>query len=155
MWNSKNSAKLSIAVCFVLAAALLLFIVAGHWIFEFYMTAYRGFTPDGDAIKMLKTVFAFCFYPSSIFAGAIIYVLLRLLFNIKNDKVFIDRNVTYLRVVSWCCFVIAIITFAGGFFYMPFMFIALGGGFVGMLLWVLKNVMQSAVSLREENDLTI
>ena len=38
---------------------------------------------------------------------------------------------------------------------MPFMFVALAGGFVGMLLRVLKNVMQSAVELREENDLTI
>ena len=38
---------------------------------------------------------------------------------------------------------------------MPFMFVAAAGGFTGMLLRVLKNVMQSAVELREENDLTI
>ena len=155
MWNSKKSAQLSIVVCFILAVVLLGFVVAGHWIFELYMTAFRGFSPTGEAIKMLKTVFGCCFYPSAVFAAIILYSLLKLLYNIKNDKVFIAQNVTYLRIVSWCCYVIALITFVGGFFYMPFMFVALAGGFVGMLLRVLKNVMQSAVSIREENDLTI
>ena len=68
---------------------------------------------------------------------------------------FINQKATLLRAVSWCCFAISLITFVGAFFYMPFGFIALAGGFVGMMLRVLKNVMQSAVELREENDLTI
>lgn len=153
MWNSKKSVNLSIAVCYILAIALLIFVVAGNGIFVIYMTSFRGFS--FEAIKTLKTVFGCCFYPSSVFAAATIYALLRLLYNIKNEKVFISQNVTYLRSVSWCCYVIALITFVGGFFYMPFMFVALAGGFVGMLLRVLKNVMQSAVELREENDLTI
>jgi hypothetical protein len=38
---------------------------------------------------------------------------------------------------------------------MPFGFVALAGGVVGMMLRVLKNVMQSAALMREENDLTI
>lgn len=155
MWNSKKSAVFSIAVCFILVFALLVFIFFGPWIFEFYMTAYRGFKPGGEALAMLKTVFASCFYPSAIFAAIILYSLIKLLFNIKAEKTFIGENVTYLKVVSWCCFVIGVITLAGAFFYMPFGFVALAGGFVGMLLRVLKNVMQSAVELRQENDLTI
>ena len=155
MWNSKKSVKLSIAVCYTLAAVLAMLIFAGPWVFELYMTAYRGFSASGEALKMLKTVFGFCFYPSAVFAAVIIYSLLRLLHNIKADKIFIGANASYLRNVSWCCFAIGAITFVGGFFYMPFMFVALAGGFVGMLLRVLKNVMQSAVEIREENDLTI
>ncbi len=155
MWNYKKSVKLSIGVCYALAAVLIVLIFAGPWVFELYMTAYRGFAPDGEALKSLKTVFAACFYPSAVFAGVIIYSLLKLLNNIKNEKIFITENAVALRRVSWCCFVIAVITFVGGFFYMPFMFVALAGGFVGMLLRVLKNVMQNAVALREENDLTI
>ena len=155
MWNSKKSAVLSIIVCFILVFVLLVFAFFGPWIFEFYMTAYRGFKPGGEAMRMLKTVFAACFYPSAIFAAVILYSLIKLLFNIKGEKTFIGENVTHLKVVSWCCFVIALITLAGAFFYMPFGFVALAGGFVGMLLRVLKNVMQSAVELRQENDLTI
>ena len=155
MWNSKKSVKLSIAVCFILSAVLVLLMAFGPMVFKLYMTAYRGFLPDGDAMRHLSVTFALCFYPSAIFAGIILYSLLKLLFNIKGGQVFITQNATLLRVVSWCCFVISAITFVGAFFYMPFGFVALAGGFVGMMLRVLKNVMQSAVELREENDLTI
>ena len=155
MWNSKKSVKLSIVVCFILSAVLVLLAIFGPMVFKIYMTAYRGFLPDGEAMRHLSQTFAWCFYTSAVFAGVILYSLLKLLFNIKGGQVFINQNATLLRVVSWCCFAISVITFIGAFFYMPFGFVALAGGFVGMMLRVLKNVMQSAVELREENDLTI
>ncbi len=155
MVNNKTSVKISIGVCIALSVILCVFAIFGGYIFEFYMTAYRGFSASGEAIEMLKRTFGLCFYPSAVFAAIILYSLLKLLFNIKEEKIFITQNTKYLRTVSWCCFMIAIITFVGGFFYMPFMFVAAAGGFTGMLLRVLKNVMQSAVDLREENDLTI
>ncbi len=155
MVNNKISVKISIGVCIALSALLFVFTIFGVNIFELYMTAYRGFSATGEALEMLKRTFVICFYPSDVFAAIILYSLLKLLFNIKEGKIFITQNTKYLRTVSWCCFMIAIITFVGGFFYMPFIFIAAAGGFTGMLLRVLKNVMQSAVELREENDLTI
>ncbi len=155
MWSRKRSVTLSIVVCFILAAVLVFFAIFGPMIFKAYMTGYRGFSPDGEAMTRLSRTFAFCFYPCAAFSGVIIYSLLKLLFNIKADKIFISTNVTCLRVVSWCCIVIAVITLIGAFSYMPFGFVALAGGFVSMMLRVLKNVMQSAVELREENDLTI
>ena len=155
MWNSKKSVTLSIVVCFALSAILALLLVLGPTVFKLYMVAYRGFLPDGDAMRHLSLTFAWCFYPSAVFSGIILYSLLKLLFNIKSEQVFINQNVTLLRVVSWCCFAISAITFVGAFFYMPFGFVALAGGFVGMMLRVLKNVMKSAVELREENDFTI
>ena len=57
-----------------------------------------------------------------------------------------------LRIISWCCFIIGSITFVGCFFYMPFMFIAAAGGLLGLLLRVLKNLMQSAVEIADENE---
>ena len=48
-----------------------------------------------------------------------------------------------------------LITSASGYFYMPLLIIAFATFLVGTLLRVVKNVMQSAVELREENDLTI
>ena len=154
MWNSKRSVKLSIVVCFILSAVLVLLAIFGPMVFKLYMTAYRGFLPDGDAMRQLSLTFAWCFYPSAVFAGIILYSLLKLLFNIKGGQVFINQNATLLRVVSWCCFAISVITFIGAFFYMPFGFVALASGFVGMMLRVLKNVMQSAALMREENDFT-
>ncbi len=155
MWNSKRSVQLSIVVCGILCVLLAVLMLFGPFLFEFYMTAYRGFVVGGKAIRFLSRVFALTFYPSSLFAAAILYSLLRLLFNIKNGIIFTEKNALYLKRVSWCCFAIAVITLVGGCFYMPFWFIAAAGGFVGMMLRVLKNIMQTAALMREENDLTI
>ncbi len=155
MWNSKKSVNFSITVCFILAFVLLALIFFGPTIFELYMTKFRGFLPDGEALSMLKKVFLYTFYPCSVFSAIILYSLIGLLLSIKKEEVFISSNVKRLKTVSWCCFVICFITSVSGVFYMPFMFVSLAGGFVGVMLRVLKNVMQGAVELREENDLTI
>ncbi len=155
MVTNKKSIGLSLAVCFIVSALLLLLVFTGPWLFELYMTSYRGFAPNGHTILYLKNVFGACFYPCAVFSAVILYSLIKLLFNIKSDEVFTLQNVKYLKTISWCCVAIALITFVGGYFYMPFMFVAMAGGFVGVLLRVLKNVMQTALELREENDLTI
>ncbi len=155
MTKTKLSIKISIGVCIFVGLVLLAFIFFGPKIFEIYMVKYRGFSPQGDALIMLKTLFGYCFYPCAVLASIILYSLLKLLFNLKSDNVFITKNTTYLKTISYCLFIIGLITFTGGFYYMPFMFIAAAGLFTGMLLRVLKNVFQSAVALREENDLTI
>ena len=82
-------------------------------------------------------------------------MLLKLLFNIKKGDIFITANVKYLRRISWCCFAVAAITFVGGIFYVPFGFIAIAAAFVGLMLRVVKNVMQNAVEIKTENELTI
>lgn len=155
MLKTKTSIKISIGVCITVAAVLFLMCVFGPKIFEIYLVAYRGFTPNGEALAMLKRVFAFCFYPCAVLAGIILYALLKLLFNIKDEQLFTTKNTGYLRVVSYCLFLVGIITFVGAFFYMPFMFVSVSGLFTGLMMRVLKNVFQSAVELREENDLTI
>ncbi|MBQ6708146.1 MAG: DUF2975 domain-containing protein [Clostridia bacterium] len=90
-----------------------------------------------------------------VFAYITLYSLLRLLFNIKKDGIFIPPNTQYLRRISWCCFAVAVITFIGGLFYIPFLFISVAAAFVGLMLRVVKNVMQSAVEIKAENELTI
>ncbi len=155
MKQNKFSINLSIAVLSAVAVALAALLVFGPWIFELYMINYRGFTPYGEALTRLSKVFGICFYSSSVFAAVILYSLLKLLFNIKKGEVFIGRNATYLRIVSWCCFVISLITFVGGIYYMPLLFVAAAGVFTGVLLRVLKNVMYSAIELKKDNDLTI
>lgn len=155
MVKTKTSIKISIGVCFAISLILLILIFLGPKIFQIYMVAYRGFSPEGETLSMLKKVFAYCFYPCALFSSVILYFLLKLLFNIKNQQVFILKNAIYLKTISYCLFIIGIITFTGGFFYMPFMFVTFAALFTGMLIRVLKNVFQSAIALREENDLTI
>lgn len=155
MWSSKKSVQLSIGVCMAVSILLLVLVFFGPKLFWMYMTMYRGIAPDSTVLQMLKSVFTTTFYPCAIFAAIILFSLLKLLFNIRKGNVFIAQNVKLLKTVSWCCYLIALITFFGGFYYMPFLFVTGAGVFVGILLRVLKNVMQAAVELREENDLTI
>lgn len=155
MINNKNSITISICVCYFLSVVLVGIALTGPWLFKLYLTSYRGFVPDGAALEHIMLTTCICFYSCAAFAAAILISLLKMLYNIKKEQVFIMQNVNCLKIVSWSCFTIAAITFVGGFFYMPIAAIAAAAIFVGILLRVLKNVMQSAVELREENDLTI
>ena len=154
MWNRKKSVTLSLVVCLILSGILAILLFSGPWLFTHYLTDWRGVN-ELSVIKGLITVFCACFYPCAVFAAMTLYSLISLLLNIKKNLIFTQNNVSYLRTISWCCIAVAIITLTGGIFYLPFLFVAAAAGFMGMILRVLKNVMQSAVELREENDLTI
>ncbi len=155
MYRNKISVKVSIAVCIILSVVLGILVFFAPFLFELYLTAFRGFAPEGEALAMIKKVFMLVFYPCGIFAAIILTALLGLLNNIKAGDVFTLKNAKYLRIVSLCCFAISVITLVGGFFYMPFLVVTFAAAFVGLLLRVLKNVMQAAAEMREENDLTI
>ena len=49
----------------------------------------------------------------------------------------------------------AVITLVCGMQYIPYLFIAVAAAFVGLMLRVVKNVMENAVELKAENELTI
>lgn len=155
MWNSKKSATLSIIVCFIFLAVLTAAMFIGPFVAKIWFTVYRGLSPNGTAVQSMLSTFKWTFYPCSVFAYATLYSLIKLLFNIKNREIFIVKNVTFLRVISWCCFAVASITLMGGIVYLPFFAISVAAAFVGLMLRVVKNVMQNAIELKAENELTI
>ena len=155
MWNKKLSLWLSVTVCFLCTIWLTVGLFAGPWAAQVWFTVFRGFSPDGEALARMIALFKWCFYPCAVFAYITLYSLLRLLFNIKKDDVFVVANAVYLRRISWCCLAVAAITFIGGLWYLPFLFVAFAAAFVGLLLRVVKNVMQSAAEIKAENELTI
>ena len=154
MWNRKNSVILSIVICFIIATVITVGLFLGPWAVETWFTTYRGWNGSFQIYDAI-TLFKFTFYPSAVFAYMTLYSLIRLLFNIKGEQIFIDTNVKYLRRISWGCIAVSFITLISGFFYIPYFFIAVAAGFVGLMLRIVKNAFQSAVALREENDLTI
>lgn len=94
-------------------------------------------------------------YLAMIPAAVILIMLNKLLSNIRTEKIFEYQNVSCLRVISYCCFVIAL--FAGVMMIWRILafVVVIAFAFVGLLLRVLKNVFEQAVLLREENDLTV
>jgi hypothetical protein len=84
-----------------------------------------------------------------------LFYLDRLLANIKKKEVFIVKNVKYLRRISWCCFVVAALLLTGAYSTFLLFLMAVAAAFMGLILRVVKNVIEQAVIIKEENDLTI
>lgn len=147
MWNKDKSIILSqilIKICYVGIVACA---IAAPKLVELYE---KNVGVEGLYTPLLVTLM--CCVPPAIIALVCLDVLL---WNIQKNRAFIEQNVKLLRSISYCCFCVAVI-----FIYFsilrPFAFvIVFAAGFFGIILRVVKNCFQQAVSLREENDFTI
>ena len=110
---------------------------------------------EGEHARAQYSVFLWCYYPCGLLGILTVLLLMGMLKRIKNDEPFTRENVLALRLISLCCFLVAIITFAGAFVVKSFILVSMAAGFFGLILRVVKNVIQRAVELKEENDLTI
>lgn len=91
--------------------------------------------------------------------AAVVYVALwnmdRLLSAILGGQVFIRENVRRIRAVQWCCGAVGLICIPAAVCYYPLIFMVIIMGFLCLVVSVVCRVMDAAVSIREENDLTI
>ena len=94
-------------------------------------------------------------YGSAVPAALVLFCLHRLLKNISQEDVFCEENVTYLRVMSWCCMIAGLVYFLAGWFDWYLFIFCITAGFVGLMLRVVKNVFAQAVAIKAENDYTI
>lgn len=147
MWNKDKSIILSqilIKICYV---GIVVCSIAAPKLVELYE---KNVGEEGLYTPLLITLM--CCVPPAIIALVCLDVLL---WNIQKNRAFIEQNVKLLRSISYCCFCVAVI-----FIYFsilrPFAFvIVFAAGFFGIILRVVKNCFQQAISLREENDFTI
>ena len=155
MKKTRVSAGISLAICIASAALLLVWLFTFPSFFRWFYFDYHMLDQTAlSAQKAVQTVVR-CFYFSAPFAAAALGMLISLLVNILRGRVFIAPNVAFLRWVSWCCWAVFIPCFVFGLRYLPLMIIAFAMGVVGTLLRVVKNIMQAAVALQEENSLTV
>ena len=81
--------------------------------------------------------------------------LVKLLLLVKKRQVFTDKAVSCLRTISWCCFIEAALLLLGVIYYYVVPILAFIAFFLGLVLRVVKNVIEEAVALKAENDYTI
>ena len=75
---------------------------------------------------------------------------------VRRRQVFTDGAVSCLRTISWCCFIEAgLFVVIGVLFFGIDLILAFVAGFLGLVLRVVKNVIEEAVALKAENDFTI
>lgn len=150
MWNKDKSIVLSqilIKICYVIVAACSIF---APRLVSLYDSAAASQGLESVFTPLLVTLY--CCVPPAVVALVCLDILLH---NIKNNQAFIAKNVTMLRIISYCCFFVALV-FVYFSILRPFAFsIVFAAAFFGMILRVVKNCFQQAIAIREENDFTI
>jgi len=149
MWNHKKSILLSQA-CVIVFMIMLVFTVASTpWLVR-RLIGFSRVNLSGRYMYFLITI-----YVGSIPAATILYALFKLLKNIKQGMIFTHSNIAYLRKISWGCIIGGLVSLAASFYYVPWLFIAIAAGFMGLIVRIVKNIISEAVLLKEEVDYTI
>jgi hypothetical protein len=150
--KNKSSAILSLIICILSSLALIGLIVTMPSFFPWF---YGKLNVASDSAERIIRTVIITFYCCAPFAAAALTMMIIILMNIIKEKVFIPQNVLCFRLISWCCYAVFIITAVACAKYFPLVIVAFAMAVIGTLLRVIKNILQSAVELREENDLTI
>lgn len=146
MYDSLVSAKLTRLITWTFSVLLFLLMIFADLLLKWFFGSGRQET----IIVILITFYICC--PA---AWCALFSIHRLCTNIIHKEVFILKNVSYMRTLSWCCAFVALTCFVAGFFYVPFFVFSLGAAFMMLILRVLKNVMAAATKIKCENELTI
>lgn len=144
--------KRSIRITSVLIKTAMVLCIAALFLMPYAAKMYEivSFQQDNVTVPLLVT-----FYICAVFGFVILFVLDRLIRNIGNDKVFTDENVKLIRILSYCCFAIAVVTLIFARLRILVFVITFAAAFIGLILRVIKNCFSEAIRLREENDFTI
>lgn len=79
----------------------------------------------------------------------------RLLESILREEVFTRENVARIRRICRCCGMVGLVCVPAAVAYLPLIFLVIIMAFLCLTVSVVANVMDTAVAIREENDLTI
>ena len=142
--------KVSLYASMTVTAILALFIVAACIFLPSILKIFSEFRGGIDCTYLMIALYA------SALPGLVCCIsLLKLLFNINKDEIFVRKNVTILRLISYCCIFVGIEYIIFGNKYISMLFFAFAALFIGLILRVIKNVFDKAIEIREENDYTI
>lgn len=148
MEKSSRMVGLTIAITWIFVLMMIAIGITAPYLFKWY----ANFFGRGERVFVaITSTYYSCLLPG-IVAGA---NLLKLLYNIKKNQVFILENTRRILVLTLCCLVVGNITFVAGFFYFPFFIVSVAALFISLILGVIRNVFQKATEIKDENDLTI
>ena len=137
LWINRAVALLVSVLLFTLPALL-------DWYAKFRELSVQG-----------ARVVTVCFYCCAVFIGIALWFMDTLLRSILRGEVFVRPNVKRIRSIRLCCGIVGLICLPAAVFYPPLIFLAIIMGFLCLAVSVVASVMDAAVTIREENDLTI
>ena len=163
--SNKTSYSLWLNCTLAACAAFFLCVLAGDifgysfcdycWQDHFFKTGYLSQFSFLDSERVRFHVFLTCFYLSTGLTYPIIFGVVALVRNLKKDKIFDKANTRLMSVVSICCFLICLVCFVGACACYALAAISLIGLFVGLIVQCVRLVMDKAIDMRTELDLTV
>ena len=148
-WNDDKSLLLTRVCVWLSAAALVLLCVSAPWLFSWFIQKRLILPPQSRDYFLVTT------YTVAVPAAVTLYMMNRLLANIRKEAVFTEKNTRYLRGMSWCCLAAGLIFLVSSFYYLPFFALCAAAVFMALILRVIKNVFAQAEEIKKENDYTI
>ena len=147
MKAESKSLTLSIIFTTVFALAMAFLTVSIPWLVPFLCIIM-----EHEGIEAFMTVIAYISLPAG--WGAVV-LLYKILFNVKKKKVFVPENVKYLNILSLLCIYVGIVCAVAMFKYFGFLFVGISAFFIGLVIRIVRNIIEEAIQIKEENDMTI
>ena len=113
---------------------------------------YNTIRPLRENTNLALLIAFYLCVPIALFA---LYNLEKLLGNIIAGAVFLRSNVSLIRRVCICCLLVSSVCLPAAFYYPPLIFFCIIMAFLCPVVNVVRCVFDAAVTIREENDLTI
>lgn len=149
-WNQSKSVVLSKVFVILFALLLIVMDVCAYWVVEYYLSVSNVLGSLQDGVMLMAVI-----YSCSIPAWITLWSLWRILERIWKGEVYVDGNVRDMRRTSWCCITVGMVCFVTGFFYATLFVVAAAAGFMGLIVRIVKNMLEQAVSMKDELDFTI
>ena len=148
MKKCETSVRITLFANRLVAAILAVLIFTLPLVLDWYCQ-YRTLT------ELERTALTAAFYVCSVVVGIALWNMDSLLRAISREEVFTPENVRRIRTIGWCCGGTALICVPAAFCYYPLVFMVIVMAFLFLAVNVLCRVMDAAVAIREENDLTV
>ena len=148
----RASCLISIALTALIFVVIIVLLFITPMLCKKYLAQFCTISADGGFTAWLIFL-TYCVELIALGADISLFILLK---NILDGKVFEEVNVGMLRIISWCCIAEGIIFTCYGIFgfYISYC-VAFAAVFIGVILRVVKNVMEEAGAIKNENDLTV
>ena len=153
--SSKASVNLSLIISGVFFAVLAVVgvflpsVVKALLRFSGEITARVEITPSDNVIVLVA---AYILLALALLANILLFTLL---LQVKGENVFSKKSVSLIRGISWCSIGFGVIFALLTYYFTLSSVIAFAALFLGLCVRVVKNVIERATEIKDENDLTV
>lgn len=148
----KISKRASCTLSQILTAAVFVLLTAALFLLPPVLRFIMDVFGKPESYFLPTLILFYVSLPPAFAADISLHLLLR---NVRQEQIFTAKSSVYLCAISWCCMLETVIFFVLGFWYLTLFLLSFAALFIGVILRVVKNVIEEASAIKAENDFTI